>query len=235
MNSRFAKSVVVAVGILVGGQTSEAGTFAGIFGYGIELQATGAGATHTGTTLYALNNGGGTELLPAGSTATLNLSSWLSSPESGAGPTFSLGTFNPTAGDVLVLKGFSMLTFRDANGTPATDVTSSYGNYRVSAVGGALASFPPGVQLTLNESMVGGSANDDRWANEAQSINLLADLAPGTYVLGSYGFASTSDQGNKFANNGGPNYGALFTVVVPEPTSVALLALSGLTLVCRRR
>ena len=83
----------------------------GIFGAGVEVQ-TKQGSGLLTTTLYANDNNGTTRLLPSGSTATLNQTSFLGSPETGA--TFSLGSFNPMAGDVLTLKGFSLLTYVDS-------------------------------------------------------------------------------------------------------------------------
>jgi hypothetical protein len=209
--------------------------YAGTFGYGLELDGTGTGAVNSGvTTLYALNNGGTTRLTPLGSSAVLNQTSWLSSPESGSGPTFSLGTFNPGAGDTLDLQGASMLTYQGGGATVGTAV---YLNYRISPLSGPLSSWPGGTLLGLNESNVAGNSGDTRWSNESISINLLNGLSPGTYILGTYGYAS-STVGDQYVSNGGLNYGATFTVVAtPEPATMALAGLGGLatTLLLRRR
>lgn len=231
MRSIILKLLAAPVVVVLVAGAADAGTFAGIFGYGMELEASGTGATDPGTTLYGLNANG--DLPPLGTTADYDDASWAGSPESGT-PTFSLGTFDPGAGDTLMLKGFAMLTFRDAGGTPPTTITSVFGNHRVTLLGDTPVGFPPGVALSLNEAAVGGNTNNDRWSDETQSIDLLDGLAPGTYVLGTFGFASSSDAGDQFANNGGNNYGATFTVI-PEPASVALLGLGGLLMVFGRR
>ena len=219
--------------IIASAATSAFAQNAGIFGYGIELLGTGTGALNSGvTTLYALNNGGTTRLLPLGSTATLNQTSWGNGSE--ASPVLNLGTFVPGAGDTLTLLGGAMLTFQNGGATVGSNIKL---NYRVSPSGGPLSSFPSGLLLGLNESNVNGTTGDMRWSDESKSIDLLAGLTPGTYILGSYGLASTS-LGTKFANNGGANYGAYFTVeAVPEPSTLAVAGLGGLAMMAliRRR
>jgi hypothetical protein len=199
----------------------------GVFGYGLEIQGTGAGAVNSGiTTLYALDNNGGSRLLPLGSSAILDTTSWLNSPENA--PTFSLGTFNPSAGDTLILLGGAMLTWQ---GTGESVGPSVWENIRLGGPGGTIL---PGIPLGLNENNVAGNTGDTRWANESQTINLLSGLAPGTYTLGSWGYASSSS-GDLYDSNGVANFGAFFTVV-PEPTSVALFGiLGGLLLISKRR
>jgi len=188
----------------------------GVFGYGIELFASGAGATNSGTvTLYALDPSGGDRLLPTNSTAVLS-DAWTSA-STGAAPTFDLGTF--TTADLLTLTGGSLLTFQ--NGGAAVSPTGQYLNYSVVPLGNS-SNYQPGINLPLDLADVpnAGSpvAGDDRWATESQSINLLAGLAPGQYELQTYGYAS----GN-YESNQGADFGAVFTVAaVPEPTSWAL-------------
>jgi hypothetical protein len=180
------------------------------------------------TTLYALDNSGTTRLLPLGSSATLDMTHWLSSPEQGGGPTFNLGTFNLNAGDMLTLNGASMLTYQGGGDI----ASSSYLNYRISPLSGPFSSFVPGDALGLNESNVAGQPGDIRWSTESLNRNLLIGLAPGTYILGTYGYVN--DAGNQYASDGGLNFGATFTVV-PEPTSAVILGLGCLVMTFRRR
>src|SRR5271167_2718389 len=82
----------------------------GVFGFGIELDGTGALATNSGTvTLYALDNGGTTRLLPTGSSATLS-TAWTGA-STPASPTFNLGTF-VYGTNSLTLEGGSLLTYK---------------------------------------------------------------------------------------------------------------------------
>jgi hypothetical protein len=127
-----------------------------------------------------------------------------------------------------------MLTYQGGGATVGTAV---YLNYRISPLSGPLSSWPGGTLLGLNESNVAGNSGDTRWSNESISINLLNGLSPGTYILGTYGYAS-STVGDQYVSNGGLNYGATFTVVAtPEPATMALAGLGGLatTLLLRRR
>ena len=181
----------------------------GIFGDGIEL-STKQGAGLLTTTLYANNNSGTTRLLPTGSTATLDQTSFLTSPETGA--TFNLGNFNPAAGDTLTLTGFSLLTY---GGT----ATSSFGNYRIDP-SGSLGTFA-GIGLPDNADNVSGNTGDTRWSTEALAVNLLTGLTNGTYTLGIY--YSTTNGTFSYDGNNGANYGASFTVV-PEPGAWVMLA-----------
>ncbi len=207
--------------------------YAGTFGYGLELNGTGAGAINSGiTTLYALNNGGGTRLTPLGSSATLNQSSWANGTPSS--PVLNLGTFNPGAGDTLTLLGGAMLSYQGGGATVGSAV---YINYAIDAVGGPFAQWAGNGLLALNESNVNGATGDMRWSNESLNVNLLTGLAPGTYVLESYGYAN-STVGDQYVSNGGGNYGATFTVsAVPEPSTLALAGLAGvaMTFLFRRR
>jgi hypothetical protein len=76
----------------------------------VELENAGANVVTSGiTTRYALDNNGGYRLQPLGSCATLDTTNWLTSSESA--PTFNLGTFNPSAGDALILLGGCLMIF----------------------------------------------------------------------------------------------------------------------------
>ena len=207
--------------------------YVGIYGYGIELKGTGAGALNSGaTSLYALDNNGTTRLTPIGSSAVLNQTSWANGTQ--INTVLNLGTFNPNLGDTLRLLGGVMLTYQGGGATVGSAV---YLNYAVDPVAGPFTNFGPGIQLGLNETNVMGTAGDLRWSEESKNIDLLAGLTPGTYVLGSYGFAN-STLGDQFANNfgGNPqfgNYGASFTVV-PEPATAVFVGLGLAALLSRR-
>jgi hypothetical protein len=199
----------------------------GVFGFGIELDGTGAAATNSGTvTLYALDQDGGSRLLPiepantgSNSSAVLN-SSWTGA-STPATPTFNLGTFVYGV-NTLTLEGGSMLTFK--NSSSGQDVTSATLNYQIYAVGSGPGATFTAVGLPFNQDNVPGAGSnpgDQRWALESMSTNLLAGLNPGTYVIDVYG-SSANTAGGSFASNGGSNFAAEFTVV-PEPSTYAMM------------
>lgn len=209
----------------------------GIFGYGVEINATAPGAVSQGLTLYAFNNSYLTtstdnRLLPSGSAATLDSND--AAGGNAASPTFSLGNFNPLAGDTLTFTGAAMLTFENGADAAAIDNTQIYANYAVEPLG-ASPSFPAGINLPLTTAAINGVTGDNRFSNESQSINLLSGtgvdtgtgptLTPGTYVLVSYGYAGpTGTYTAAYAQPGSfQNYGVEFTVV-PEPATWSLLA-----------
>lgn len=178
------------------------------FGYGIEFSSTGPSAANSGTTLYSLVQDGGTRLLPTGSTATIS-NSWTSASGDSAATKFNLGAFNPSAGDTLLLKGGSILTY----GTVPSS-TNEYLNYRISPVSNISGNFAPGINLPLDSTDPSGSGNNDRrFATESSAVDVLNGLTPGTYVIDTYGYADGT-----YISNGGDNYAATFTVV-PEPTT----------------
>lgn len=220
IKSKFNQILLALTFALVCAANSALAQYAGIFGYGLELKGTGAGALNSGiTTLYALNNGGTTRLEPLGSSATLDQTSWANGTPSS--PVLNLGTFNPGAGDTLTLLGGVMLTYQGGGATVGTAV---YLNYAIDPVGGPYGQWLGNGLLGLNEANVAGANGDMRWSNESLNVNLLSGLAPGTYVLESYGYANSS-VGDQYANNGGGNYGAIFTVApVPEPSTLPLPA-----------
>ncbi|HEV3271027.1 MAG TPA: PEP-CTERM sorting domain-containing protein [Candidatus Methylacidiphilales bacterium] len=218
--------IALASGVSVNAQ------IVGTYGYGIELLGTGSGALYNGQlTLYALDQGGGTDLIPSGSTATLS-TAW-NDTSTASSPTFNLGTF--TSSDSLTLTGGSLLTFQNSGATVNTGDT--YLNYSVSAVGSS--DYVPGVNLNVVVTDVGSTTGNTRFSTEAQSINLLAGLAPGTYELQTYGYAdysAPSGGGQLYENNGRSDFGAEFTVVTaPEPSTWVLMLGGGFALFFLRR
>lgn len=201
------KLLVLGLALAVSAASASAANNPGIFGYGIELSATGSSATNPGqSTLYALIQNGETRLLPTNSTATLS-TAW-NNTSNDTTPTFNLGTYDPGAGDTLVLKGGSFLTFGNV------DTTNVYLNYRITAGTMPAGGFVMGNNLPINSTDPSGNGNSDRrFASESFHINVLESLAPGTYTIDTYGFADGS-----FASNGGANFAATFTVV-PEPAT----------------
>ncbi len=193
----------------------------GIFGSGVELTGTGAGALNSGTTtLYALNQGDNGVLLPAGSTATLS-TAWANG--TAASPVLSLGTFLPT--DSLVLKGGSLLTYSNSGAT----ATDGMLNYQIQdSVTSYFSGFTAvGLPFNATGATVDGTGND-RFSLESGTTNLLAGLAPGTYTINIYNSSDFTDptpsaaglptSGTNYDSNGGNDFGATFTVV-PEPST----------------
>ena len=152
--------------------------------------------------------GGGTALTPTGSTGMLS-TAWTSA-STAASPTFNLGSFNPAAGDTLILNGGSILTYQNNGGTVSN--TNQYLNYGVNTAvtpAGSL-NLPRGVNLPLENANATGNTGDQRFATETTGSNLLSGLNPGTCVLATYGHAS-----GVYENNSGAHFAATFSVV-PE-------------------
>jgi hypothetical protein len=175
----------------------------GIYGFGIELDGTGAGAVNSGTTtIYGLeyNN----DLQPG----SVNLTgAW-----SGTG-TFSLGTYVDGI-NTLTLVGGEFDTNKE-NGSNVTGDTLFY------SLTGPSGSFTP-VNMNFGADLSdGGNYQNQLWDYQSGTTNLLAGLNPGTYTITVYGEAFTSD-GNAYASNGGNNFTATFTVV-PEPSTWAMM------------
>lgn len=122
-----------------------------------------------------------------------------------------LGTFNPSLGDSLILNGAEFNTFQDGG----DNVTAVDLNYRI------YTGTPPNFS-GFSVDFVSQSGNNKFWQTTNENINLLANLAPGTYSFEVFGSASTT-AGPRFYSNGGSNYTATFTVI-PEPSSLSLIA-----------
>ena len=176
----------------------------GLYGFGIALDGTGAGAVNSGTaTLYTLQYNG--DLSDPGTTLS---TAWGSS-------TFNLGTYIDGQ-NTLTLLGGAMDTYKDEG----SDVTAAQLYYTLTGPGGSytLVNLPFGANLTFNGD---GSGHNQLWDTASGSTNLLAGLNPGTYTLYVYGEAVDTD-GNAYSNNGGSNFSATFTVV-PEPSTYAMM------------
>ena len=195
----------------------------GTFGSGVELNINGT------LTLYALDNGGTTNLKPTGSSATLNQTSWANGTE--VAPVLNLGTFDPSLGQTLTLTGGSLLTFKNGG----SNVTGAFLDFRVFTPQGTPTGAFTEISLPFNQDNVGGTGNQ-RWSTESAFSNLLAGLAPGNYELGVF-LRATTDGADIFSSNFGANYGANFTVV-PEASPrifFGVPALLGILFLRRRR
>lgn len=146
------------------------------------------------------------------------------------------GTF--TLGDSLSLSNASLLTFKNSGG----DVTGAEIQWRVYETGetpGSYATIALNFGSNAPSTDLGGNGfsggGDQEWRGlSTGSVDLLgATSGNGDYTLEIFYRASTNE-GDRFSNNGGSDYTATFTVV-PEPSSAALLGLGGLALIMRRR
>ncbi|MCW1922590.1 PEP-CTERM sorting domain-containing protein [Luteolibacter arcticus] len=196
------------IALIVLGTLSVASAASGIFGTGTVLGVNGT------KTLYA------TTLLNDSRHAPINVTPPTLDLD---GIPSSVGTFNPTVGDTLVLRGGEMLTFK--NGTD--DITGATIHYRID--GGSFQTF----NLSFNENLNG---SDQRWYGEGANVNLLTGLSNGNHTLQVFytaPFTFTGGSGTHTINNGTANYSFNFTVV-PEPAT-ALLGSFGLLALLRRR
>lgn len=114
----------------------------------------------------------------------------------------NLGTF--AAGSTFFLQGGEIKTWKNNGG----DVTGGYLYYRVYVAGDTAPSFIE-INLPFVENLP--NAGDQKWANTVSNINLLNGLAAGNYILEVY-FKATTNEGDKYSNNGGSNFIANFTV-----------------------
>lgn len=221
MKQTILQKFVVTSLVLAGSLSLAQAAFFGQYGYGLELNINGT------TTLYGLN--ANTVLLPTGSSATYDGTSWANGTQTT--PTLNLGTFTPGVNTLQLVGGSELLFADSANGGSAS---GGYLNYQVFPGTGAAAvaaapAWPGGIAMPVNMTSVGGNANNTRVAVEGLNIDLLSGLTPGVYTLRSYGYgygnSATGTGASTYANNGGNNYGAYFTVqAVPEPSSLALIA-----------
>jgi hypothetical protein len=187
------------------GLHSNARAGAGIFGSDDGLQLNGGAFTFYENSLQ--NDGRHNPLVSGGVTGGPTLVT--------TGLPASLGSFNPFAGDSLLLIGGEALTYKNG----MSDVTGAFVNYSID--GGSFSS----ISLTFNEDNVNGNTGDQRWANTNFAIDLLAGQSLGTHTLSFYVSATTNGLESDpvvYDNAGGANFNTSFTVV-PEPSTWAMM------------
>lgn len=142
----------------------------------------------------------------------------------------NLGTFNPLAGDTLLLVGGETLTYKN----DSSDITSSALSYSIDG-----SNTFSNINLPFNQDKVNGTAGDQRWALTSGTVDILANLGVGNHTLTFYTSATTNGV-NTFSTlydtNSGKNFTASFTVV-PEPGTwmgALLLVLTASALLLRR-
>ncbi len=162
-----------------------------------------------------LNAGGTTNFFSVWSNGT---TSGFLTPIQGA----NLGTFTIGSGTLNIVQ-YDVKTFKNGSG----DVTGGTFFYRV------WSGTPSGSFISQSLSFIEDlpAPGDQKWGFSGASLNLLAGIVtPGTYTLEFYGeMGGTSPTTFVPDNNGGANYTATFTAV-PEPSTVAMLALGGIAL-----
>ncbi len=124
--------------------------------------------------------------------------------------------FDPSAGQTFVLTGGEADTFKNG----ASNVTGADLVYRIYPTGSPSGAFTS-LNLPFNTDLTGG---DQKWQTLSATTDLLAGLANGNYTLEVYVHSSTNE-GDRYLNGNPPgsNYIATFSVV-PEPSSLALIA-----------
>lgn len=133
----------------------------------------------------------------------------------------------------LVLSGAELNTFKSSGG----DVTAAEIQYRVYEQGQTPGAFNAvGINFTANATFNDAASNtysntgDQKWASIVSTPNLLSGitepLIPTVYEVEVYLRAFTNE-GDRFSNAGGSNYTASFNVI-PEPSSIVMLSLTGL-------
>lgn len=148
----------------------------------------------------------------------------------------TLGSYNIS--DTLLIGNSQIDTFKNGGG----DVFGGEMQYRVYKTGNTPGTFntqPYSFQANATYTDLGGMSitgfGDQAWGN-TNDINLLslAVSGNGEYTIELF-FKATSNEGDKFSNNGGNNFKATFNLI-PEPSTYALVAvgLCGLVLLRRR-
>jgi autotransporter-associated beta strand protein len=128
---------------------------------------------------------------------------------------FSLGAFNAggstNGGAALTLNGGQIKTFQNSG----DDINGAFIHYRVTRQGDTPGSFG---QISLFFQSQAGNG-DKTWEKTAEGLAVLNSLSPGTYNFDVYGRAHGVNNGfnfDLFANNGGNNYTATFTVNISD-------------------
>jgi hypothetical protein len=187
----------------------------GVFGSYIQVMT-------TGNTVYELQDYGGPNLTDFAGT--------------------NFGTINYAGGTPLTITNASLLTFKGGGG----DVTGAQLFYRIWKQGNTAPGF---TQANLNfgnnapNTDLGGASfgggGDQEWRGlSGGSINLLSSIPQNTSSIGNWSFEvymrATTNEGDRFSNNGGGNFIANFSVI-PEPSRVLLAGIGLVGMVLRRR
>lgn len=166
-----------------------------------------------------------------------------------ANPDFAgtfLGTFNPAAGDMLVLNGGEVDTFKngDTGGGTGNNITGANTLFNIHLTSSPQGTFTS-IALPFNSEFpaFGTNTGDQKWQETSLGTDLLAGLNPGNYTFEVFSTANwntdgADPSGTHFASNNSNNYVATFSVV-PEPSTLTLLAgpvfLGGWMFLRRRR
>lgn len=155
--------------------------------------------------------------------------------DDGVNPQLSDGFGTLTAGGTFNIEGFELNTFED-NGSEITHMNLFW------TVDGFTNTHQ--IQITPAPAKTG---NNRFWQVTSSTQNLLDNNGVGALTNGSYTFQAyfegytngVNTPGNIFLNNGGSNYSSSFTVI-PEPSSIIMLGLTGvaaggLALIKRRK
>lgn len=139
----------------------------------------------------------------------------------------ALGTFYP--GDTLNISDAELHTYKNSGG----NVTGAEYQWRVySGAAGAFSTVT--VNFTANATFTGAQGSstsgggDQNWGSPASTPNILSGLTTaGSYTLEVF-FRAFSNEGDRYANNGGSNYKPTFTLsALNNPTVGTLTADSG--------
>lgn len=153
---------------------------------------------------------------------------------------FDFGALLP-ATDILSITNASGLTFKNSGaGDDVTGVELQYRVYKVGSTPGAFATRSLNFGANATSTDLGGNtfsgSGDQEWSglSGGASINLLslANAGAGDYKVEVFLHAFTN-QGDRFSNNSGSNFIAVFSI--PEPSRALLLGCGLLGLVMRRR
>ena len=178
---------------------------------------------------------GGYVVVNSGSSTVYGLQEYGATDVPNYGST-TLGSFTPGVGSLQITNA-SGLTYKGGGG----DVTGVMLNYRVYKTGDTPGSF-------LTQSLGFGSnspstdiagnffsgSGDQEWKGGFAGIDLLslAGAGAGTYNVELF-LKATTNEGDRFINNGGANYIATFAT--PEPSKSFLLMVGILGVILRRR
>ena len=136
----------------------------------------------------------------------------------------NLGTF--TISQTLVLAGAQNKTFKNNGG----NITGGRLHFRIYLTSAGAPSFnaPVSMGFVSND----GGNGDQTWEVNNNTTNVLASLSAGTYFLEVYTDAPGFPTNPAFANNGGANYKATFTVaaiLAPVANAVSAITTYGFT------